>query len=160
MVQRLKRLPPMPETRVQSMGREDPLEKEMVTHSSILTWRIPWILSSSIINLRKLRGLPWWLSGKKSTCQCRRQGFDLWFGKIPHAAEQLNPCATTAEPVLHGPGAPNPEARMPQSLCSATRQATTVRDPGTTATEQPPLTAAREEPVQRQGLSTAKNKSH
>ena len=37
--QRLKRLPPM---QVQSLGREDPLEKEMVTHSSILPWRIPW----------------------------------------------------------------------------------------------------------------------
>ena len=40
--QRLKHLPPMQETRVQSLGREDPLEKEMATHSSILAWRIPW----------------------------------------------------------------------------------------------------------------------
>ena len=40
--QRLKRLPPMPETRVRSLGRKDPLEKEMATHSSILAWRIPW----------------------------------------------------------------------------------------------------------------------
>ena len=40
--QRLKHLPPMRETRVQSLGREDPLEKEMVTHSSILAWRITW----------------------------------------------------------------------------------------------------------------------
>ena len=40
--QRLKRLPPMRETRVRSLGREDPLEKEMATHSSILAWRIPW----------------------------------------------------------------------------------------------------------------------
>ena len=40
--QRLKRLPPVQETRVQSLGREDPLQKEMVTHSSILAWRIPW----------------------------------------------------------------------------------------------------------------------
>ena len=40
--QRLKRLPPMRETRVQSLGREDPLEKEMAIHSSILAWRIPW----------------------------------------------------------------------------------------------------------------------
>ena len=32
----------MPETRVQSLGREDPLEKGMATHSSILVWRIPW----------------------------------------------------------------------------------------------------------------------
>ena len=42
LAQRLKRLPPMRETWVQSLGQEDPLEKEMVTHSSILAWRIPW----------------------------------------------------------------------------------------------------------------------
>ena len=40
--QRLKRLPAMQETRVQSLRREDPLEKEVATHSSILAWRIPW----------------------------------------------------------------------------------------------------------------------
>ena len=40
--QRLKRLPGMRETRVLSLGWEDPLEKEMATHSSILAWRIPW----------------------------------------------------------------------------------------------------------------------
>ena len=39
--QRIKRLPAMRETRVQSLGREDPLEKEMATHSSVLAWRIP-----------------------------------------------------------------------------------------------------------------------
>ena len=33
----------MQETWVQSLGQEDPLEKEMATHSSILAWRIPWI---------------------------------------------------------------------------------------------------------------------
>ena len=41
--QRLKRLPPMRETWVRSLGREDPLKKEMVTYSSILAWRIPWM---------------------------------------------------------------------------------------------------------------------
>ena len=41
-VQRLKRLPPMRKTRVRFLGQEDPLEKEMVTHSSTLAWRIPW----------------------------------------------------------------------------------------------------------------------
>ena len=40
--QRLKHLPAMRETWVGSLGREDPLEKEMATHSSILAWRIPW----------------------------------------------------------------------------------------------------------------------
>ena len=52
MVQRVKNLPAMQETQetqemqVQSLGQEDPLEKEMATHSSILAWEIPW-------------GIPW-----------------------------------------------------------------------------------------------------
>ena len=37
-----KNLPARRETKVQSMGREDPLEKEMATRSSILAWKIPW----------------------------------------------------------------------------------------------------------------------
>ena len=41
MAQIVKHLPTMQETRVQSLGGEDPLEKEMVTHSSILAWKIP-----------------------------------------------------------------------------------------------------------------------
>ena len=44
--------------------------------------------------------LPWWLSGKESTCQCRRHGFNPWSGKIPYAMEQLSWCITTIEPVL------------------------------------------------------------
>ena len=40
--QRIKHLPAMQETRVQSLGWEDPLEKEMAIHSCILAWRIPW----------------------------------------------------------------------------------------------------------------------
>ena len=38
----VKNLPAMQENQVQSLGWEDPLEKEMATHSSILAWRIPW----------------------------------------------------------------------------------------------------------------------
>ena len=41
--QTVKHLPAMRETRVRSLGREDPLEKEMATHSSILAWKIPWM---------------------------------------------------------------------------------------------------------------------
>ena len=40
--QMVKNLPAMLETRVQSLGQENPLEKELATHSSILAWRIPW----------------------------------------------------------------------------------------------------------------------
>ena len=42
MAQTVKNLLVMQETRVQSLGQEDPLEEEMTTHSSILAWRIPW----------------------------------------------------------------------------------------------------------------------
>ena len=41
-VQIVENLPAMQETWVQSLGQEDPLEKEMATHSSILAWEIPW----------------------------------------------------------------------------------------------------------------------
>ena len=40
--QMVKNLPVMQKTRVQSLGQEDPLEKEMATYFSILAWRIPW----------------------------------------------------------------------------------------------------------------------
>ena len=42
MAQAVKNLPAAQDTRVQSLGWEDPLEKEMATHSSILAWRISW----------------------------------------------------------------------------------------------------------------------
>ena len=56
--------------------------------------------------LKKTRGLPWWCSGWESACQFRGHGLEPWSGKIPHAAEQLGPWATTTEParlepVLH-----------------------------------------------------------
>ena len=43
MAQTVKHLPTMEETQVQSLGQEDPLEKEMATHSSTLAWKIPWM---------------------------------------------------------------------------------------------------------------------
>ena len=42
MAQTVKRLSTVQETRVQSLGREDPLEKEMAIHSSTIAWKIPW----------------------------------------------------------------------------------------------------------------------
>ena len=43
MAQTVKHLPTLWETRVRALGWEDPLEKEMATHSSTLAWKIPWI---------------------------------------------------------------------------------------------------------------------
>ena len=41
-IQTVKTLPAMQETQVQSLGWEDPLEKEIATHSGTLSWKIPW----------------------------------------------------------------------------------------------------------------------
>ena len=43
MAQMVKRLPAMRETQVQPLGQENPLEKEMATHSSTHAWKIPWM---------------------------------------------------------------------------------------------------------------------
>ena len=52
--QRLKRLPGMRETWFRSLGREDPLEREMATHSSTLAWRIPWREKPGRLTFRSL----------------------------------------------------------------------------------------------------------
>ena len=57
----VKNLPAMQETRVRSLGWEDPLEKEMATHSSILAWRIPWTEEP----------------GRLQSMGCKRVGHDL-----------------------------------------------------------------------------------
>ena len=53
-----------------------------------------WVISEIFSDL------PWWVSGKESTCQYRRHGFGPWSGKIPRSVEQLSPRDTTIEPVL------------------------------------------------------------
>ena len=57
------------------------------------------------------KGLPWWRSGWESACQCRGRGFEPWSGKIPHAAEQLGPWATTTEPARLEPVLRNKRGR-------------------------------------------------
>ena len=75
MAQRLKRLPAMQETWVRSLGPEDPLEKEMATHSSFLAWRIPWTEEPGGLESMGLQkgidltreGLAAWLNGGEWT---------------------------------------------------------------------------------------------
>ena len=55
--QRLKHLPAIWETWVRFLGQEDPLEKEMVTHSSILAWRIPWMEEPGGLQSTGLQGV-------------------------------------------------------------------------------------------------------
>ena len=51
----VKRLPAMRETQIQSLGREDPLEKEMATHSSILAWKISWMEEPGGLGSQRVR---------------------------------------------------------------------------------------------------------
>ena len=95
---------------------------------------------------------------KKSVCQCRRHGFELWSGKIPHAAEQLSLSAISIEPVLQRAGLATTEAHALKSLYSTKREATTKRRLLTTTRKQSLLTTTREKPKLQQRPSRAKNK--
>ena len=99
--------------------------------------------------------LPWWLSGKESACQCKRHVFDSWSKKISHTAEPMlcSYWAYTLEP-----RSCNYRAHMPEGPYSETREATAMRNLGTTTREQPLLTTTREKPWQQQRLNTAKTK--
>ena len=79
-------------------------------------------------------GLPWWRSGWESACQCRGHGFEPWSGKIPHAAEQLGPWATIAEPARLEP--------VPRDGRGRDRERPAHRDE-----EWPPLAATTESPL-------------
>ena len=57
MAQKVQNMPEMQKTRVQSVGLEDPLKKEMATHSSILAWRIPWTEEPGRLQSVGLRGV-------------------------------------------------------------------------------------------------------
>ena len=78
----------------------------------------------------RILGFPGSSSGKESFCHRRRDGFNPGSGKIPHAVEQLSPCATTTKPMLRSPGASRAaatKARRPWSPCSTAREATAMR---------------------------------
>ena len=71
MAQTVKHLSTMQETRVRSLGREDPLEKEMAPHSSTIAWKIPWTeepgglqyMGSQRVGHDWVTSLSLWLSG-------------------------------------------------------------------------------------------------
>ena len=58
----VKNLPAIQEMQVQSLGQEDPLEKEMVTHSSILAWEIPWTEKPGRLQSMVLQKSQTWLN--------------------------------------------------------------------------------------------------
>ena len=79
--------------------QEDPL---CSVHCLVVCAGISLKYLSGVAMKSDSQGLPWWLSGWRSTCQCRRHRFNPWSRKIPQASEQLNPCTTICEPVLKG----------------------------------------------------------
>ena len=87
---------------------------------SLLKHRMGMRQQSKFVLKKSFLGLPWWRSGSESSCQCRGHGFEPWSGKIPHAAEQLSPWATTTAarvPRAYAPQQEKPpqwEARAPQ----------------------------------------------
>ena len=90
--QRLKRLPAMQETWVQSLGREDALEKEIATQSSILAWRIPWTEEPGELQSMGLQRVGHWVTNAFTAFHshflegrsmevgkgCRRRELEAW----------------------------------------------------------------------------------
>ena len=58
------------ETQFRSLGWADPLEKEMITHASILAWEIPWTEESGRIQSMESQKSQTWLTGLKTTIMC------------------------------------------------------------------------------------------
>ena len=118
--QTVKRLPTMRETQVQSLGWEDPLEREMATHSSTLGWKIPWMeehgrlqsMGSQRVghdwatSLKGCQALGWvlsytddWDTGSVLPCIERLPAQDIAFqnGRLIHTVQKLNRKKQTAE---------------------------------------------------------------
>ena len=74
----VKKLPAVQETWVQSLGQEDPLEKEMATHSSILAWKIPWTEEPGRLQSMGSQEVGYNLAAKPppEMC-CKRNGYSL-----------------------------------------------------------------------------------
>ena len=117
--------------------------------------------TSKMNNNQQYLGLPLWLSGKESTCQCRRHRFDPWPRKIAQATVPPSLLATTIKPVLKSPGAAtsDPTCWNYWSHCSLeptlqNKRSLSVRS--TTTRDELLLTTTREKPVQQQRPSTDK----
>ena len=79
--QRLNHLPAMQETWARSLGQEDPLEKEMATHSSILAWRIPWMEEPG--GLQSMGSQKSSSAGKETACNAGDPGSIPGSGRSP-----------------------------------------------------------------------------
>ena len=146
MAQRVKRLPAMQETGVQSLSQEDPLEKEMATHSSIPAWKIPWMEEpgrlqspgSHRVGHARATSLSLSLYGRLQATICRLQVLvvlgqkirSLPHGPLPHGCSQQSSSISQSSPLAlreterwRGAGGQRGRARqMPESLRNRTSQ--------------------------------------
>ena len=109
--QLVKSLPPMRETWVPSLGWEDPLEREMATHSSILAWRIPWNIQwsgglpsrtqLSHVHFHIIMGFPSGSEGKEFTCNVGDLGSISGLGRSA-GGEHGNPLQYSCLENSHG----------------------------------------------------------
>ena len=170
--QTVKRLPVKPETWIWSLGREDPLEKEMATHSSTLAWKIPWMEEPSRLqSIGSQRvGHDWATSQVHWFPKVKQKSKDSDNGGFPGGPVVKNlPCNARDTDSIPGPGgshvpqgnwacgpqlmSPGSRAHKPKllkplcpwSLCSTTRDATAMTSPQQhNWREYPKLTTTRE----------------
>ena len=104
----VKSLSAMQETWVQSLGWEDPLEKEMANHSSILAWKIPWTEEPGRLQPMGLQRVRQDWETSLTTYLCRDKYIHIqatytqesWVGKIPGRSERLPHCSILAWSIL------------------------------------------------------------
>ena len=92
--QTVKRLPTLREAPVQSLGQEDPLEKEMATHSSTLAWKIPWTEDGTLV------GYSLW--GRKELDMTERLHFDFSLSCIGGGNGNPLQCSCLENPMDRG----------------------------------------------------------
>ena len=97
----VKHLPTMRETWVQSLGREDPLEKEMATHSSTLAWNIPWMEER----------------GRLQSMELQRVGHDFHYSLMETTASSHFSCTFESSEVIATPVPAPSSPNWQLSLC-------------------------------------------
>ncbi|KAJ8794078.1 hypothetical protein J1605_019070 [Eschrichtius robustus] len=81
------------------LGRSHMLRSNWAREPQLLSLRV-WSLCSATREAAIVRGFAGGAVVKNPPAKCRGHAFEPWSGKIPHAEEQLSPCATTTEPAL------------------------------------------------------------
>ena len=115
--QTVKRLHTMQETRVRFLGREDPLEKEMATHSSTLAWKIPWMEERGRLQSMGSQRLGHDWAGKQKQIDGESQvTVSHWILSIQYSESELKWICATMKPFLGCLGWVSPSFMFPGAL--------------------------------------------